>query len=1237
MVFSGREDEGGEGESGNTQNQTEEGWEACSACRVSLNSSTAPKLLPCLHAVCKACATENNDGGSTKECSVCGQSFNIAEVTDCFIFEDSAPKCGGCEESALSGWCVQCEEALCSDCVSAHKRVKMTRNHTVIPEEPPSGFTSSLRCSSHRQERLKFFCLNCDELTCRDCQLINHRGHSFLLLEEALLSQKGQLQKLMHSIMEQRITLNASLKDLDARLNNITESKATAKMKMASLVQDLQLRIFSRGHQLLKEVEDLYLKEQESLMKMKTALKSLENRQVYITAFIRKILSTKGQCVLLHKKQIAKRVEGLLSQKTSLIETVLQPSLLLNQDIHQICKTFGSVKAVRVPYTISGKNRNDPKPRDKQFLSTSLNPAQLQTVNHAGASSVSPPCAPVQTSVRVSPALPQSVSSRSSCPQPPQSKRIVRSQSDPQSQSNFSIQGQTISKGLRLKQSNPDLAQLVLARLLPKSGDVRVSASHLNAASSVPVRSASLRSSSSLSSASSQSSKPNESVMVQSPSLTLNHPGSLGLPSPSLVTPSAQSGSVQGVFDSQPNILSGRLQQSFPVSQLVSVQSASTQTLNSNLPLQGVSTSGPLPVCQVPSTTHTVFVQHAQPIVVQSSPLLFSLLKNSNPLHQLAPVPTVKQTPVLTYAPQPTLLLTAPASVPAVAVNVTCNAPKVPTTATLVKSWHPVPTKTSCPLPVAPNIIVLPGSSNKDLASTVPSKPPLSSTETLPITSTNPDQSEYSTPLSQKPQCELPVQAPADSVYERNVSMRDRASPASEETDDNLPTSTVSETETKELTIAQEQCLPSSPSPDLISTVPVLEYPLNKSSVSQPKSQINSTLTMSFSEKPSTSKHWSIGMPTTLQQLLEQKAAQASVSAEETSASDAEHTSSPRNVFQSNGEMTRSDSVQKEKEEEEEDEAIIEWEFELPEDSNKSLCVSLQRLPISLPASGSPLPQFHIVSCGQADDIMLQEISEEQPIQRRLRIPAVPDAASRLQCSTPDGPSLDGLLNCAVCLSAGATLICAECGRNFHTHCHVPSVLSRPIEAWTCTLCQDVFDDSDPFSHDRLKEPYLSLQDQRRCEQLLLTLMCEEHSYLLFKASKRTAGSVEFDFIRGRLQGKRTPPYRSAAELVSDVWALFDVLSANSKNRDSVLRLQNSFKERLDIAFGKSLHASLLRPLSKAKQKGAPETELDKDKAKTTLKKMRQFLAAKSGTVAKRPRTGSPTEDPSKNSPCSNP
>lgn len=51
----------------------------------------------------------------------------------------SLTQCAGCEDFAVSGWCVECGEALCSICVSAHQRVRVTRDHTVLHQTLPTG------------------------------------------------------------------------------------------------------------------------------------------------------------------------------------------------------------------------------------------------------------------------------------------------------------------------------------------------------------------------------------------------------------------------------------------------------------------------------------------------------------------------------------------------------------------------------------------------------------------------------------------------------------------------------------------------------------------------------------------------------------------------------------------------------------------------------------------------------------------------------------------------------------------------------------------------------------------------------------------------------------------------------------------------------------------------------------------------------------------------------------------
>ncbi|XP_060726349.1 tripartite motif-containing protein 66 isoform X4 [Tachysurus vachellii] len=1177
--------------------------ESCAVCRTKLSFSSEPKLLPCLHMMCKSCIVKTTEDNNAKECPVCGQSFYLSEVTDCFIFEDSAPKCGGCEESALIGWCQECGEALCSDCVFAHQRVKVTRNHTIIPRE--SGLSTSLRCTSHKQEQLKFFCVTCDQLTCRDCQLIDHRNHRFLLLEEALVSQKEQLKKLLDSISEQKNSVQSRLQDLDKRLHDIKGLKASSEKQLQKVLRSLYLSLVLRCRQLSTELGGLCDEEEKSLEVMKMSLKKLEDRQEYITAFLQKILSTEGQCILRHKMQIEKCTQRVLSQNKPLPDTMIHLSLSLNQQTCSIIKNFASFKVTRVPLPAKGKNsngnkpQNTPKDSDKnssglisesgatlsvsdiastqttslsvsqaasvlpergQSDSASSKPVQptrslADTMSHASSSSVSNNSTPSSAQSNMTPYvvsqagkhLPQSV-----YPQASQLPQVFKSQFCPQPTSLLQSTSSPDQSVLNNISSKRPQQSIVLPKvLLPQSqsGAVLATAAPPGHASRPSIACPSVL----VQTSSFQTSQTSSVTNTQSHTLSSNQFV------PSLITLSPFAQSSQAISNPHPSTLnssSNQTQQSILHSQTVSDQSFPSHTAPTNKVLH-----------YSPAVSNTVSenVQPSQSVGTQSNRLQLTLLTVPNVISPLysgkawkfyhyTPILTVNNGTILSCAPQPD-----------------------------------------------PGLTTVPGNSNKNPEPPAPSTPPLLAAP-IPSMCSNTGLIECGTQTIQIPKRDLPVKAPADSVCDGDASVCSRASPIAKESDSNLHASTVQGkeiTSRKALEVHQPQ--------DPLSISSIKDCPNDQSIFTSSELQLKSTSTRSVKENPST-KHWLKGLPSSFREIL---CSEMKVHPQDVCSRPAlEHASIP-NAKQDNEKTDANDSEMVEGMDDSKEPISTE------NSNNRILLVSLLRLPIS----GSSLSQFRIVPGSQKDEILLQEIDENKSIQRCLRIAAPPAAALPSESCSSKCSLLVDVLDCVVCLSAGASLQCAECGRTFHTSCHVPPIIFNPTAMWVCSLCQDLLDDTDPFRCNRLKEPYLSLPDQRRCEQLLLSLMCENHSYLLYKTIKQPAGCVEFGIIVGRLLGKRSPPYRSAAEMVSDLWALFHNLSSNSTKKDLVMNLQSSFQQRLNVSFGKSIHASLLRPLSNGDHMRAPETEPDREKAKNTLKRMKAFLAANYTPVAKKVRT----------------
>ncbi|KAM6996695.1 transcription intermediary factor 1-beta-like [Passerculus sandwichensis] len=110
--------------------------ELCGACGQRLSPQRGPRLLPCLHSVCRGCVGSEHGDKSAFECPVCHQQCPLGDIMDNLFLQPSASSqsCTSCEDNAsATSFCLECSEPLCATCVGAHLRVRYTREHRVQP------------------------------------------------------------------------------------------------------------------------------------------------------------------------------------------------------------------------------------------------------------------------------------------------------------------------------------------------------------------------------------------------------------------------------------------------------------------------------------------------------------------------------------------------------------------------------------------------------------------------------------------------------------------------------------------------------------------------------------------------------------------------------------------------------------------------------------------------------------------------------------------------------------------------------------------------------------------------------------------------------------------------------------------------------------------------------------------------------------------------------------------------
>src|ERR1041384_1694376 len=135
-------------------------------CPICLETVKKPKsLIPCLHTFCLDCLVthaKDLDPGDSLPCPVCRQVSNIPQggvekFPANFFLEQLAEskqdeavssvetelKCVLCDNDASqTKCCLDCEDAMCDNCLSKHNKPAVTRNHRIVSIDERNNSTA---------------------------------------------------------------------------------------------------------------------------------------------------------------------------------------------------------------------------------------------------------------------------------------------------------------------------------------------------------------------------------------------------------------------------------------------------------------------------------------------------------------------------------------------------------------------------------------------------------------------------------------------------------------------------------------------------------------------------------------------------------------------------------------------------------------------------------------------------------------------------------------------------------------------------------------------------------------------------------------------------------------------------------------------------------------------------------------------------------------------------------------
>lgn len=278
-------------------------------------------------------------------------------------------------------WCSDCEEILCNGCDNAHRILKLTLSHHLVPlaeiPEVPNFIPEIQQCDAHPDHILCAYCTFHDEVCCKACLIDKHRScDEIKTLDEA--SKDIQSSVLFEDIVR-------TIPDLLKTIQSVKESRQQNKEAISVQELDIKDSISKFKMEILRHLDvvegsliaDLARMKEESLSRLDNELEEIENMNQSVLNHQNNLNFTISHCsrsklfllmeklkhdVSSHENEILKMVADAKDLKinlkfnTSDIESLLYSSASLDITEEQCDVKHKSIlqkKAQYVPSTIN--------------------------------------------------------------------------------------------------------------------------------------------------------------------------------------------------------------------------------------------------------------------------------------------------------------------------------------------------------------------------------------------------------------------------------------------------------------------------------------------------------------------------------------------------------------------------------------------------------------------------------------------------------------------------------------------------------------------------------------------------------------------------------------------------------------------------------------------------------------------------------------------------------------------
>lgn len=248
--------------------------------------------------------------------------------------EDFDHRCDPCltenQVVEAQGFCVDCQEYLCNSCYKFHQKTKALRGHQLLDKDNlgEAGASTVLdvcteKCSVHKNEVIKFFCPEHEDVGCTDCMTMHHRTCDLDYIpdnctgigdSDEYKDVTGKIDQKLKEIDEVMKSANETDTELEKCYDKIMEEisifRQEINTRLDKLQADLQnnaLKIKTTGKETTKHVIDLCTRVSSEIKSLQTSLQNDKTDKQYGRLYV----SVKRAKSILKTKELREAEESL--------------------------------------------------------------------------------------------------------------------------------------------------------------------------------------------------------------------------------------------------------------------------------------------------------------------------------------------------------------------------------------------------------------------------------------------------------------------------------------------------------------------------------------------------------------------------------------------------------------------------------------------------------------------------------------------------------------------------------------------------------------------------------------------------------------------------------------------------------------------------------------------------------------------------------------------------------------